>query len=70
VLTLGGGGRSAILLEHAHEVLLLLVGLEATVTELGRSIDQRQPDLFGGDPLGLRDERLADVKNALPNTDA
>jgi len=70
VLTLGGGGRSAILLEHAHEVLLFLVSLEATVTKLGRGIDQRQPDLFRGDPLSLRDERLADVENALPNTDA
>jgi len=67
---LSGSGRSAVLLQDAHEVLLLLVGLEATVTELGRGIDQRQSDLFGGDSLGLRDEGLADVKDALPDSDA
>jgi len=67
---LSGGGRSSILLENAHEVFLLLVRLEATVTEFRRRIDKRQPDLFRGDPLRLRNERLADVKHALPDADA
>jgi len=67
---LSGGGRSAILLEDAHEVLLFLVSLEATVTELGRGVDQRQPDLFSGNPLRLRNERLANVENALSDADA
>jgi len=40
------------------------------VTELGRGVDQRQSDLFGGDSLGLRDEGLADVEDALPDSDA
>jgi len=67
---LSGGGRSSILLENAHEVLLFFVRLEATVTEFRRRIDKRQPDLFRGDPLSLRNERLADVKHALPDADA
>jgi len=67
---LSGSGRSAVLLQDAHEVLLLLVGLESTVTELGSGIDQRQPDLFGGDSLRLRDERLTNVENSLPDADA
>jgi len=68
--SLGGSGRSAILFQNTHEVLLLLVGLEATVTELGSGIDQSQSDLFGGNSLGLGDERLADVEDALPDADA
>jgi len=40
------------------------------VTKLGRGVDQRQTDLFQGDPLGLGDERLANVKDALPDADA
>jgi len=65
-----GGRRGAVFLENAQEVLLFLVGLEAAVAELGSRIDQGQPDLFGGGPLGLREERLADVEDALPDADA
>merc|ERR1719230_2297245 len=67
---LSGGRRGAVFLENAQEVLLFLVGLEAAVAELGSRIDQGQPDLFGGGPLGLREERLADVEDALPDADA
>jgi len=70
VRPLSGRGRRTILFQDAHEVLLFLVGLEATVAELGSGIDQSQADLFSGDSLGLGDERFANVENALPNADA
>ena len=31
---------------------------------------EREPYHFGGRPLGLREQRLADVENALPDADA
>jgi len=69
-LGLGGGRGCAVLLENAEEVLLLLVSLESAVAKLGSRVDQRQSDHFGGRSLGLREQRLADVENALPDADA
>jgi len=40
------------------------------VTKLGGGIDQSQADLFKSDSLRLRDKRLADVEDALPDANA
>ena len=61
---LGSGGSSLlgqdlVLLHQAHEALLLLGSLEATVSELGGRIDELQVDLLEGDTLDLLDQRLA-----------
>lgn len=57
------------LLALAVEGGLLGGGLEATVTELGGSIDELEGDLLGGVAAGLRNESLAQSDDALLGTD-
>lgn len=61
-----GGGRSfftnPVLLERAHEGSLVSRRLEATVTKLGRRVDELEADLFESCPLGVYTQRLK--KNA------
>ena len=52
------GDNLAILLEGTHEALLLFWGLEATVTHLGRGIDELQLDILQGSPLRVDQQRL------------
>ena len=60
----------AILLEGSHESSLFLVGLEATVSELGRGVDPFEVGLLGCLPLGVGDEGLAEGQHALLGSDA
>jgi len=46
------------------------MGLEPTVTELGRCVDQCQCNLFSGNALGLWDEGFTQIQNALADTNA
>lgn len=57
-----------ILLEGTQEGLLLLGGLESTVTELGRGVDPFELDLLGGSPVDLGVEGLAQGHDTLLNT--
>jgi len=59
-----------ILLEGAHEALLLLGSLEATVTELGRGVDELEGDLLEGGGLGVGEEGLPEGENPLLDTNA
>ena len=45
-----------------HECLLLLVGLEATVTKLGSGVDELDVDLLKSVPLGVGDQALQNNK--------
>jgi len=63
-------GLDEILLALAHELGLLLGGLEATMTELGRSIDELEGDLLSGVTAGLSQESLTESQNSLARTDA
>lgn len=57
----GGCGSflpDAVLLEGAHEGGLVSRRLEATMTELGRSVNELQVDLFKGSPLRVDAQRL------------
>ena len=47
-----------VLLEGSHEVALVGLGLEATVTHLGRGIDELQLDILQGSPLRVDQQRL------------
>lgn len=57
-----------ILLEGAQEGLLLLGGLESTVTKLGRGVDPFELGLLGGPPVDLGVEGLAQGHDTLLNT--
>lgn len=57
-----------ILLEGTHEGLLLLGGLESTVTELGGGVDPLEVDLLGGTAGGLGVEGLAESHDTLLDT--
>merc|ERR1711865_599035 len=60
VPTRGGaclGGN--LLLAHAHVLRLLVEGLEAAVSELGRGVDELEGNFLDGVALGLLEERLA-----------
>lgn len=59
-----------IALQGAHELLALLAGLEATVTELGGSIDELELDVLEGRATRVDKERLAEGDNALLGTSA
>lgn len=51
-----------------EERILLGLGLEATVAELGRGIDKLELDLLESRALDLRDESLAESKDTLDST--
>jgi len=57
-----------LLLEGTHESLLFGGGLETTVTELGRGIDELELNLLESRTLGVGDEGLADGDNTLLGT--
>ena len=65
---LGGGLLGEVLLEETHELGLLLGSLEATVTELGRGVDELEGDLLQGVPRGLVEEALPQGDNPLLGT--
>jgi len=67
LIHLGSGrlGSDQILLERAHESLLLGMGLEATMSKLGGGVDQLQVDLLQGNTLGVDEQRLAESKHPL-----
>merc|ERR1712139_198083 len=56
------------LLEWPEHLPLLLEGLEATMTELGGSVDELELDLLEGDTVGLDEKRLAEGDEALLDT--
>jgi len=62
--TLKGRGCS-FALELAKELLLLLVGLEATMSKFGRSIDELKIDLFEGRSRGLLMDALSESEDPL-----
>ena len=56
---LGGDfGLGSILFERSHKGHFVLLGLEATVTHLGRGIDELQLDILQGSPLRVDQQRL------------
>ena len=57
-------------LELAHEGELLAGGLEATVAELRRGVDELELDLLHRRPAGLREARLAEGEDALLDADS
>jgi hypothetical protein len=57
-----------LLLEGTHESLLFGGGLETTVTELGRGIDELELNLLESRALGVGDEGLADGDDTLLGT--
>jgi len=59
-----------ILLEGSHESPLLFVGLEATVSELGRGVDPFEVGLLQSLPLHVGDERLSQGQDTLLWSDA
>jgi len=54
-----------VLLEGTHEGVLVLWGLEATVTELGAGVDELQLDVFQSLTLGVDQQRLEKLKQFL-----
>ena len=52
----------------AQESLLLLLRLEATMTELGRGVDELKHNLFSGTAADLRSESLAESHHTLFGT--
>ena len=54
-----------MLLERSHEGVLVLRGLEATVTELGAGVDELQLDVLKSPALGVDQERLKEIGKAL-----
>ena len=54
-----------MLLEGTHEGVLVLWGLEATVTELGAGVDELQLDVFQSLTLGVDQQRLEKLKQFL-----
>ena len=80
LLDLGGSGDGLLggraLLERARardhgaeELVLLGLGLEATVAELGRRVDPLELDVLERHTLGLRQQRLAQGQDALLGAD-
>ena len=57
-----------LLLEWTHGLLLLLDGLEATVAELRRGVDELEADLLQSRTIGLSEERLAEGDDTLLDT--
>jgi len=57
-----------LVLAGTEEIVFLLLGLEATMTELGGSIDELQVDLLGGNALGLREQSLTQSDDTLLGT--
>ena len=47
-----------MLLERAHEGVLVLRSLEATVTKLGAGVDELQLDILKSATLGVNEQRL------------
>lgn len=58
-----------VLLEFSHEGLLLFGGLEASVAELGRGVDELEGDLLESNTLGVGPERLAEGDRSLSGSD-
>jgi len=54
----GSCGLLLVLLERAHEGVLVRGCLEATVTKLGAGVDELQLDVFKSLSLGVNQERL------------
>mmetsp|Transcript_15648 Transcript_15648/g.29685 ORF Transcript_15648/g.29685 Transcript_15648/m.29685 type:complete len:319 (-) Transcript_15648:342-1298(-) len=52
----------------AQELLLLLGGLEAAVSKLGRRVDELESDLLGGSTRGLRNKGLTQRNDALASS--
>jgi hypothetical protein len=50
-----------VLLEGSHESHLVLVGLEAAVTELAAGVDELEIDLLQGSLLGVNKQRLPTI---------
>lgn len=65
-----GSGALKIPLEGAHELLALLASLEATVTELGRGVDELELNVLQGRALGVGQQGLAESDDTLPGTSA
>merc|ERR1719159_2068004 len=59
------GDNFAILLERAHEALLLLGGLEATVAHLGSGVDELEVDVLQSGTGSLLQQRLAEGDGTL-----
>jgi len=69
-LEISCGKNLKILLQGTLELLALLAGLEATVTELGGSIDELELDVLQGRATGVDKEGLAEGDDALLGTGA
>merc|ERR1711865_108769 len=63
------GWWTSLLLAHAHELVLLLQSLEATMAELGRSVDELEGDLLQSIVRGLLQQSLAQGDHPLLHTD-
>jgi hypothetical protein len=59
-----------VLLEGTHEGVLLLLGLETSVSELGRGVDPLELDLLEGLAGSVGEERLAESHDTLLDTRA
>jgi hypothetical protein len=59
-----------VLLERSHERVLVLGGLEATVTELGAGVDELQLDVLQSLTLGVDQQRLSEGENPLLGSNA
>ena len=59
-----------VLLERTEERVLLLLGLETSVTELGRGIDPLELDLLEGLAGSVGEEGLAEGEDTLLDTGA
>ena len=59
-----------MLLERAHEGVLVRGCLEATVTKLGAGIDELQLDVLECPSLGVNQERLSQGENPLLGSNA
>jgi len=57
-------------LGDAHELVLVLGGLEAAVTHLGGSVDELEVDLLEGSVVGGRNDGLAEGEETTTSTDA
>merc|ERR1711976_980036 len=64
-LALGSLFLDAILLEGSHEVLLLQMGLEATMAKLAAGVDELQVHLLHGLALGVCAQRLTQGEHPL-----
>jgi len=57
--------HNLLLLDATEEAGLLVIGLEATVTDLGGSVDELEGDLLEGSTGGLREKRLTERDDTL-----